>query len=78
MNNLTKDLHDICSLWTFDLLSKLEYDGNGNYFISKIEVDKIKRTITASFKDLDEEQQKLLNSQSSRLKMSLVVDSAIV
>ena len=72
MDNLTKDLHDICAFWTFNLLSKLEYDGNGNFYISKKEVDKVKKTITTPYKDLDIEEKKLLNSQSNRLIMSII------
>lgn len=72
MDNLKKDLHSICAFWTFNLLSKLEYDGNGNYSISKAEVDKVKKTITTPYQDLDLEERKLLNSQSNRLIMSII------
>jgi putative heme degradation protein len=71
MNNLTKDLYSIYSLWAFDLLSKLEYDGNGTYSISKEEVDKVKKSIQ-SYDNLDKAQKKLLDRQSTRLEVSLL------
>ncbi len=75
MENLIKDLKDIYSLWTFNLLSKLEYDGNGTYSISKEKVDVIKKSILHN--NLDEKEVKLINSQASRLIVSLISENII-
>ena len=75
MDNLLKDLKDIYSLWTFNFLDKLDYDGNGTYSISKKEVDKINKSIKSN--NLNEEDTKLINSQASRLIVSLMSDNVI-
>jgi len=75
MDNLLKDLKDIYSLWTFNFLNKLDYDGNGTYSISKKEVDIIKESIKSN--NLNEEDTKLINSQASRLIVSLMSDNVI-
>ena len=58
--------------WTFDFLSKLVYDGNGNYSISKKEIDTIKESILNN--NVDE---RVINSQSSRILMSLMSENII-
>ena len=75
MDNLLKDLKDIYSLWTFNFLNKLDYDGNGTYSISKDKVDIIKESIKSN--NLNEEEIKLINSQASRLIVSLMSDNVI-
>ena len=75
MDNLLKDLKDIYSLWTFNFLSKLEYDGNGTYSISKKEVDTIKQTILSN--KLNKEETRIINSQASRLIVSLMSEDII-
>ena len=75
MENLLKDLKDIYSLWTFNLLNKLDYDGNGTYTISKEKVDVIKESILDN--NLSKEETKIINSQASRLIVSLMSENII-
>ena len=75
MDNLIKDLKDIYSLWTFNFLSKLEYDGNGTYSISKEKIDVIKSSILNN--NLNKEETRLINSQASRLIVSLMSEDII-
>ena len=75
MDNLIKDLQDIYSLWTFKVLDKLEYDGNGTYTISKKEVDLIKTSIFN--KNISKEDTKLINAQGSKILVSLMSENLI-
>jgi len=76
MDNLIKDLQDIYSLWTYRILDKLVYDGNGTYSISKKDVDSIKATIIKP-DSLDIEEKRLINSQSSRILVTLIGENLI-
>jgi len=75
MDNLIKDLQDIYSLWTFKVLDKLEYDGNGTYTISKKEVDLIKSSIFNN--NISKEDTKLINAQGSKILVSLMSENLI-
>jgi len=77
MDNLIKDLQDIYALWTYRVLDKLEYDGNGKYTISKKDVDSIKSTIIKP-DSLDIEDKRLINSQGSRILVSLISENIII
>jgi hypothetical protein len=71
-NVICDDLHEICSLWTFRLISALDFDGE-TYCISKEKIDRLRELIKNKFNDIDnnEEYKRMIKSQSNRILVSL-------